>query len=135
MIVLSNSNAQTLAPGQSLIFDTVILHTGCGECHRPNSGSVGLKGTNGIYDIYFSGNVSGAAEADVLQLNVMYDMSALPETTMISTATAADAFQNVGTGTSVKPCCCSNSLITVANTGTTTVTIAPHPLLKIRRVA
>ena len=38
MIILSNSVAQTLAPGQSATFDTIILKTGKAECFRRNTG-------------------------------------------------------------------------------------------------
>lgn len=37
MISLSNTTAQTLTPGQSITFNTVVLHTGCAECHRANT--------------------------------------------------------------------------------------------------
>ena len=36
MIQVSNSTTQTLAPGQSLTFDSVLLKSGCAEAHRVN---------------------------------------------------------------------------------------------------
>ena len=38
MIELSNTTAQTIAPGQALTFDSVILQGGIAESHRTNSG-------------------------------------------------------------------------------------------------
>ena len=66
MISLSNTTAQTLTPGQSITFNTVVLHTGCAECHRANTSSVKLR-AKGIYDVHFSANI-GATVAGAAQL-------------------------------------------------------------------
>ena len=54
MIELSNTAAQTIAPGQSLTFDTVLLKTGCAEAHRNNSGIVTLEADCAVYEIHFA---------------------------------------------------------------------------------
>lgn len=123
MIVLSNSVAQTVAPGQALTFDTVIMHTGCAECYRPNSGAVGLK-FQGIYTCDFGANAASA------QLALALDSSPLLETTMIN---AADTVTKLSCATAVKNC--MGDSVTVVNTGTTSVTIDPNPCLFIKRVA
>lgn len=136
MIVLSNTIAQTLAPGQSLTFDTVVLHTGCGECHRANSGSVNLRANQGIYECQFRANIGAETAGDAAQIALDLDGSPLLETTMISTTAAADDLNNVCCQTAVKTCCCGgNDTITVTNTGTTTITVGANPCLYIKRVA
>lgn len=135
MIVLSNSNAQVLLPGQSATFNIVVLHTGCGECYRPNSGVVNLTGKNSIYEIGFSANVGTTTAGDAAQLAISVDNSPLLETTMISTMTAVDDLNNVSACTLLKTCCCSANSITVINTGDTTVNLGANPLLKIKRYA
>jgi len=135
MIVLSNSNAQVLLPGQSATFNIVVLHTGCSECYRPNSGVVNLAGKNSIYDISFSGNVGATTAGDAAQIAIGVDNSPLLETTMISTTAAVDDLNNVATSTLLKTCCCSANSVTIINTGDTTVNLGANPLLKIKRSA
>ena len=62
MIELSNTTAQTIAPGQSLTFDTVILKSGCAETHRTNSGIVTLRAKCAIYEVHFAANISQLTE-------------------------------------------------------------------------
>ena len=136
MLVLSNSNDQTLLPGQSATFNVVVLHTGCAECYRPNSGVVNLAGRGSVYDVSFSGNISTETAGDDAQLAIALDNSPLLETTMISTTAAVGDVNNVATGTFVKTCCCpAANAITIVNTGSTTVIIDANPLLKIKRNA
>lgn len=134
MIVLTNTTAQTIEPGQSLTFNDVILHSGCGECHRQNSGSVKLR-ANGIYDAHFSANISGAAAGTPVQLALAIGGESLLETTMISTPSAADALDNVSTETAIKNSCGDYDRVTVVNTGTVAVTVGANPVLFIKRIA
>ena len=133
MIELSNTTAQTIAPGQALTFDTVILNTGCGECHRANSGIITLRKI-GIYEIHFSANIAGTTTGPV-QLSIELDGEPLAETTMISTPVAAADADNVATSTLVKTCagCCGR--LTVVNTGTSDVVVSPNPVFYVKRVA
>lgn len=134
MIILTNTVSQELAPGQSLIFNTEVLHTGCREVHRPNSGSVTVpQQRNAIYTIHFSANI-GATEPGVAQLAINVNGSPLVETTMISTTAAAGNVNNVAKDTAIKSCCCAPETITIVNTGTTTV-IVEDPSLFIKCVA
>jgi hypothetical protein len=135
MIILTNSIAQTLAPGQSATFDSAILKCGCAECWRNNSGAVRLGRDNSIYEVNFNGNI-GSEAAGVAQLAISLDNSPLLETTMISQTAAADELNNVGCHTAVRTCCCGGSeAITVVNTGTTTITLGSNPCLFIKRIA
>ena len=136
MIVLSSSNAQVLLPGQSATFNSVVLHTGCGECYRPNTGVVNLAGRNSIYEVDFSGNIGAETAGDAAQLAISIDTSPLLETTMISTTAEVGDLNNVSAGTIIKTCCCiASNAITVVNTGSTTVNLGANPCLRVKRCA
>ncbi len=124
MIVLSNSTEQTLAPGQALIFDIVVMHTGPAEYFRPNSGLVGLN-AKGIYNCSFNGN------AAIGQLAMAMDGSPLAETTMIN---GADTVANLSANTAVRNICCNRG-INIVNTGTTNITVNPNTCFFVKRVA
>ena len=134
MIVLSNTTAQTIAPGQSLLFNDVVLNTGCGECHRRNTGSVKMR-ANGVYDVNFAANIASATAGNPVQLTLTLGGSRLPETTMISTPAAANAFNSVSTQTYVKNCCGDYDRISVTNTGTAAVIVGANPVFTVRRVS
>lgn len=133
MIILTNNASLELDPGQSLTFNTVILHTGCAECYRPGSGAVTLRMQQAIYDIDLKANI-GATAPGAANLTIFLDGSPMPETVMISTTAAAGDVNNVACSTGVRTCCCGPETITIANNGDTTV-IVEQPLLKIKRVA
>lgn len=133
MIILTNLDSQELAPGQSLTLTQELLHTGCAECHRPNSGAVILRQQKAIYDVHFSANI-GATAPGVAQLAIAVNSSPLIETTMISTTAAAGDLNNVAKDTGIQTCCCGPETVTIINTGETTVTVE-NPSLFIKRVA
>lgn len=136
MISLSNTTTQTLLPGQALNFDKENLKTknGC-ECHNPQApGSVKLC-SKGIYELHFSGNITGSAAAAVLQLSLAIGGQPLVETAMDSVPAAAGDLNNVSTTTYLKACCCDLDRVSVINTGTTPVTIAPNSVLGIHRLS
>ncbi len=134
MIELSNTTEQTIQPGQSIIFDEVILRAGCCECHRKNTGSVKLR-NNGIYAISFAGNIGGETAATPVQLSFSLGGSTLPETTMISVPAAVADRNNVATSTRLKNCCGDYDRISVTNTGTVPVIVAPNSsfIVELRR--
>ena len=134
MIVLSNTTDQTVQPGQAITFNTVVLHTGNGECHRPGTSSVKMK-ANGIYEVFFSGNIGATTETTAVQLNIAVGGERLPETIMMSMSEAAGDLNNVATKTAVKNCCCDYDRITVINSGTVPVNIGANPTLFIKRVS
>lgn len=134
MIELSNTAAQTIAPGQSLTFDTVLLKTGCAEAHRTNSGIVTLKADCAVYEIHFAANISATA-AGTAQLAISLDGEPLIETTMINTISTAGDPDNAATATLVKTGCGCCGKISVTNTGTTSVIVSTNPALFVKRVA
>lgn len=134
MIELSNSTVQTLAVGQSMTFDKVLLHTGCGECHRPNTGSVKMR-ARGIYEVHFSANVTNTASVATVQLSIQAGGETLPETTMEYTPSVVGSASNVAKTTLIKNGCGDYDRITVTNTGTVAITIGADPVLIVRRLS
>lgn len=131
MIVLSNSQQQTLLPGQALTFDLVKLHSGCGECHREGSSAVKMR-CSGIYELSFHANIGGTVAGPV-QLALQVGGETLQETTMISTVTTVGDLNNVGAETRVRNCCGDYDRVTVVNTGTNDVVAGPNAALVIGR--
>ncbi len=132
MIVLSNTTEQTLQPGQSLVFDEVTFKAGCCECHRNNTGSVKLR-SNGIYALTFSGNIGGPTAATPVQITMSLGGSTLPETTMISVPAAVTDRNNVSASTRLKNCCGDYDRVSIVNTGTVPVIVAPNSAFIVER--
>lgn len=131
MIIVSNNAAQTIAPGQSVIFDRVIRHCGNGECFREGMTSIKLRG-DGLYDISYGANITNTAAGPV-QLSLQLGGGTLPETTAISTPAAVGDFNNVSRSTSVRNCCGDFDRITLTNTGTADVVVGANSVVKIVR--
>ncbi len=135
MIVLSNSDAQVLAAGQSATFNAVLLHTGCGECYRQNSGSINLVQNNAIYEVGYNCNIGGTAEGDA-QIAISLDGTPLLETTQKVVSASAGDLEGVSASTYVKTCCRGFAgVITLTNTGTTAINLDKNPKLSVKRVA
>lgn len=136
MISLSNTTAQTVAVGQSITFDTVLLKSKNGaECHRKNSGSVKLCAKCGTYEVHFGANVTGATAGTPVQLSLAIGGETINESTMIYTPATANAVGNVSTDIPVANCCCDYDRITVVNTGTEPVIVSANPVLFVHRIA
>lgn len=133
MVVLSNTTAQTLQPGQSLAFDRLVTHSGCGECAR-SGGPVSLRFGGSTYRIAFHGNVTGATAAEPVELSISVGGAPLAETEMIYTPAAADAVGNVGAETYLSTCNGGDS-VTVTNTGENPIVVSPNTALTIIRTA
>ena len=138
MIVASNTSPQVLQPGAALTFNNLIWKSGCAESFR-NLGSA-IRLTQGVFEIGFNGNITGETANTALQLNIEIDGSPLPETTMISTPSAENSFNNVSASTYIGNqatkcnCCPGNVSISVVNTGTEAVTVAANSKLSARRI-
>lgn len=134
MIILSNTLAQTLAPGQSLVFDNVILKTGCGaECHRRGTSNVNLV-KSGVYDIAAKVNIS-PTEAGSAEVAVVASGGQLPETLMISTPTTPGNLNTVSCETGFRPCGPCGESITLQNVGTIPITVGANACLFVKRIA
>lgn len=136
MIELSNSVAQVIQPGQAVTFDTVITKCGSAECfNKQIPTSVKLTAKCGQYFAEFSGNISGTAAGVPVQLALAIAGSPLKETVMVSTPSAANAFNSVSTGTNIKNQCCDLNRVSVVNTGTVPVLLSANMNLRIWRRA
>lgn len=134
MIELTNTIAQVIPVGESLTFDTVLLHTGCGECHRAGSGSVKMR-ANGIYEVYFAGNITNASAASIVAIAMSLGGEKLTETTMTSVPSAAGNFNNVSVQKYIKNCCEDYDRVTITNVGPSTITIGAYPIFSVKRVS
>lgn len=134
MLILSNSIAQVLNPGQAATFDTIVLKTGCAECFRPNSGAVRLKFKEAMYEVEFGANIGATAEG-AAQMAIAFDGGPLLETTIISQTAAAGDLNNVNRETAVKTDCCNPGSLTIINTGETPINIGANPIFKVKRIA
>lgn len=128
MIVLSNTTEQTLQPGQSITFNTVVQHTGCGESFRNNSGAVGLNAPCAVYEVAFNANVGGTTAAVPVELSIAIGGSPLTETAVISTPAAVGDLNNVSASTYLKTERGLSNSISVQNTGANPIVISPDGL-------
>lgn len=133
MIVLSNTNAQTLTPGESLIFDNTVIQSGCAEHHADNSASV-LILKPGMYEIHFTGNVAGIEDDSTTKVAVRVGPNTLSETTMMKTVCPKEHYSNVAAATIVR-CETKGKDIGVTNIGAAPIVIAPHSSIFVKRVA
>lgn len=133
MRVLTTTADVELAPDEVLVFDETLIKSGCGECHRDNTGIIKMR-ANGIYNVHFHGNI-GATVPGAAQLSVQLSGTTLPDTTMISTTAAAGDLNNVAMTTKVKNCCGDFDQVTIVNTGTTTVTVGAGAVFSVNRLS
>lgn len=133
MIVLCNTTAQTLKPGESLIFDNTVIRSGCAEYHPDHSSSV-LILKPGIYEIHFTGNIAVTEDDSTARVAVRVGPNALSETTMMKTACPKEHYSNVAAATIVR-CETKGKDIGVANIGAAPIVIAPHSSIFVKRVA
>ena len=136
MIELSNSVAQVVQPGQAVTFDQVLTKCGSAECfNKQIPTSVKLTAKCGQYMVEFSGNISGPEAGVPVQQALAIGGAPLKETVMVSTPSAANAFNNVSTGTNIANKCCDLNRISVVNTGTVPVLLSANMNLRILRRA
>lgn len=131
MIELSNTTAQTIPVGGMVSFDKVLLKSGCDVCYNSMvPTSVKLRSKT-IYDIEFHGNITSATAGDTVQIAVAVDSTPLVQTAMNATPAAAGDLVNVSAGTYFRNCCCDLDRISVINTGTVSVVIAPNSSFRV----
>lgn len=134
MILLSNATAQTLAPGQALNLKQIFKSKNGCECFNEQAPASVKLCSKGVYEVSFSGNITGAAAA-ALQIAIAIGGQPLVETAMNSTPAAANNLNSVSTLTYVRNCCCDLDRLSILNTGTVPVTIAPNSAFAIHRIS
>lgn len=138
MIVVSNSADQTLTPGQSIVFDTLNMKSGTGECCKiiPGTAVVGapkLRHCGAVYTISFHGNVSSPTTGTNIVLAIAIDGIPVPITRM-STAvyTANTEFQTISISLPLRNGCGASS-VTVTNVGTVDAIVQANAMLSVKR--
>lgn len=131
MIVLSNTAAQTVQPGEDVMFNTVIMRSGCDAYWQGGTGPLHIK--CGVYDLEFTGNVGGD-EATQPNLAITVDGAVLPETRMTETSALATDTHNVHASTRRRNCF-AGAVVSVRNVGTTPVVLQANPALVVERRA
>ncbi len=138
MLELTNTTVQTLAPGASASFDTVVAKTGCDVCHRCGSGLVQLEGHGthcnpAKYHVAVSGNIGGGAGTQA-NVAIAINGETLNETVRTATITAATDVFPFAAQTNLKECgsCCDT--VSVRNVGTTPITLS-NLSFTVRRTA
>ena len=125
MIEVSNLTEQTIQPGQSVIFDNILLRTTCGAEKFNLQVPTFIKlCARGIYVLTFSGNIAATADNTLIQLAMTIGSSALTGTTMIATPATAGNFNNISTTKLFyNDACCGGSTdqISITNTGSNPV--------------
>lgn len=135
MILLSNTTAQTLAPGQALTLSKLFKsRNGC-ECFNSQFPTSVKLCSPGDYEIHFSGNVSGLTAASPVQLSLAIGGQPLIETEMDSVPAAVGDLNNVATTTFLRNRCCDLDRISVVNTGANSITVAANSSLAIHRLS
>lgn len=138
MIELTNTQAQTVAVGSSVLYNTTSVKSGCCERHRSGSSQITLTGA-GRYLVTFSGNVSVPTGTTVgeVDLSIAQQGEAIQGTTMRATPAAVNEYFNVSTQTYIdvfNNCtggtCCQT--ISVENTGTIPVQVADPNFTAVR---
>lgn len=130
MIAISNRTAQTIPVGQSLVFDTTIMQTGCDCCRRGNQTFAKIK-NRGNYILSFGGNIGATTETTDVQIAIQIGGQTLPETTMISTSEAAGDLNHVSVMTPFRVCCSEYTRVSITNTGLVPVNIDANAVLAI----
>lgn len=133
MISISNLATQTIAAGQTVTFDRLLFKSGCNECYNNMIPSSIKMCAKGVYDITFNGNISAGTAGDALQLAIAIEGTPIPTTVMDSTPGTADTLNNVSARVRIRNTCCDLGRITVMNSGTTPVTLAPNSVLNVER--
>lgn len=134
MIVLSNSEQQTLEPGQSLRFDVEILKIGNTECHRKNTSSVKMKQC-GLYRLAFHANCSSDTSNVVETLAMALSGEVLPETTMaVHVGQPGTVFRNVSAETRVANKCGDYDRVSIINTGEDEITVDANSVFIVERL-
>lgn len=135
MIKVTNTAAQTIQPGAAVTFDKLLLRSGCGECYNTQIPASVKLCAKGIYEIHFSGNITSNAAATPIQLAIAIGGTPMTDTVMDATPAAAGDLANVSSSTIVRNCCCDLERVSVVNSGTNPLVLAPNSNFYIIRKA
>lgn len=134
MIKLTNLVNQSVAPGETVTFSTIMRKSGRAECFREGTGSVKLCCTPATYEVHFGANIT-ADETGFVQLAFALEGDALPESLAGMTITTAGDVNHISLFDSVNNTCCDFDRISVKNVGTIPVVVYANPLLYVKRTS
>ena len=121
---------QSVATGSNVVFTNIAVAGNCSIMYREGSGLVTLRGlTNGQrrarFRISFGGNIGPptTGTAGAISLAIAINGEPVTTSTMISTPTAVDAYNNVFSSVfiDVPKCCCST--VSVVNTSSQAINV------------
>ena len=117
MIELINTAVQTVADGQSVVYNAVAVHSGCAERHRQGSAQITLT-KPGRYLVTFSGNIAVPTGGTVgeISLCISQDGETLGGSIMRVTPAAVEEYFNVSTQHYVDVFCGCCVNVSVENT-------------------
>lgn len=133
MIELNNTAVQTVAAGQSVIYNATAVKGGCAERHRAGSAQVVLT-KPGRYLVGFSGNIAipTGGTAGEISLALAYDGEPIAGSAMRITPAAVVQYGNVSTQhyVDVYCNCCVN--VSVQNTSGVAILVESPNITAVR---
>lgn len=138
MIELTNSAIQAVTASQPVIYNTVVVKSGCAEKYTPGSSQVTLA-CGGRYLVTFSGNVEipSAGTAGEIDVAIMLNGEPVVGGVMKVTQAEVNDFANISTQHYIDvPKTCSgpvSQIVSVANVGTISINV-DNPTLTVVRV-
>ena len=133
-LVYSGATPQLVPIGQSVVFNTEAVKSGCAERHRSGSAQLTLV-KPGRYLVNFNGNIAVPATGGTvgpISLSLALSGEALNGSVMTVTPAAVSEFFNVSTQHYIDvPCGCCVT-ITIQNTGASAVDVDNPNLTAVR---
>lgn len=133
MIELTNTAVQTVAAGQSVIYNATAVKGGCAERHRAGSAQVVLT-KPGRYLVGFSGNIAiptGGTTGEI-SLALTYDGEPIVGSAMRITPAAVEQYGNVSTQHYVDVYCNCCVTVSVQNTSGAAILVESPNITAVR---
>ena len=133
MIELNNTAVQTVAAGQSVIYNATAVKGGCAERHRAGSAQVVLT-KPGRYLVGFSGNIAipTGGTAGEISLALTYDGEPIAGSAMRITPAAVAQYGNVSTQHYVDVYCNCCVAVSVQNTSGVAILVESPNITAVR---
>lgn len=133
MIELNNTAVQTVAAGQSVIYNATAVKGGCAERHRAGSAQVVLT-KPGRYLVGFSGNIAipTGGTAGEISLALTYDGEPIAGSAMRITPAAVEQYGNVSTQHYVDVYCNCCVAVSVQNTSGVAILVESPNITAVR---
>lgn len=137
---VTNTDLQTVTNNNVVVYDAIAVRPSCCMNYREGSGQITLRGTRSCqrvarYLVTFGANVALPTGADVVPINLAITINGepVPSTTMISTPTAVEAFNNVSASTYIDVPFNTSYTVSVENTTGATIEVQNANLIAARK--